>query len=131
MILEAAAFFCLTQLVYFEARNQEEPEAKRAVVYTALNRLRNSRWPDTACGVVRQKNQFTFYWDGKPEKVYEPEAWKDAEQAVHDALEFMPHENGGWTHYHHYSIKPKWSLSMLGGDRIGDHIFYYERRDVE
>ena len=129
MILEAAAMFCLTQLVYFEARNQE-PEAQRAVVYTALNRMNNSRWPDTACGVVRQKHQFTFYWDGKPEKVYEPEAWKEAEQAVREALEWSPHENSGFTHYHHYKIKPNWAEFMMGSTQIGDHIFYYEERDV-
>jgi len=131
MILEAAAIYCLTQLVYFEARS-EDAQAQRNVVYTALNRLHNSRWPNTACEVVRQKYQYTFYWDGKPERVHEPEAWKIAQQNVKDALKFYHTENSGFTHYHHYKIKaPFWVASMTGATRIGAHIFYYERRDVQ
>lgn len=127
MILEAAALYCLTQLVYFEARS-EDAQAQRNVVYTALNRLHHSRWPNTACEVVRQKHQYTFYWDGKPERVHEPEAWKAAQQSVKDALQFYHVENSGFTHYHHHSIPaPYWVASMTGATRIGAHVFYYEK----
>jgi spore germination cell wall hydrolase CwlJ-like protein len=51
---------CLTEAVYFEARG-EPYLGKLAVANVILNRTRLAdRFPDTVCGVIRQKGQFSY-----------------------------------------------------------------------
>ena len=68
---------CLAVAIYFEARS--EPIAGQlAVAQVVLNRVADERYPDTVCEVimegptypsghpVRDKCQFSFWCDGKP-----------------------------------------------------------------
>src|ERR687897_263864 len=60
---------CLTQAVYYEARNQSA-DGQRAVAQVVLNRVRHPSYPNSVCGVVFQGServtgcQFTFTCDG-------------------------------------------------------------------
>ena len=47
---------CLQQNIYFEAGNQSTL-GQVAVAWVTLNRMQDSRFPDTICGVVRQGQQ--------------------------------------------------------------------------
>jgi spore germination cell wall hydrolase CwlJ-like protein len=51
---------CLTDAVYFEARG--EPDlGKLAVANVILNRTKvTEKFPDTVCGVIKQKGQFSY-----------------------------------------------------------------------
>ena len=52
---------CMAEAVYFEARNQDIL-GQIAVAIVIRNRMKNKRWPSTACGVVRDGR----YWRGNP-----------------------------------------------------------------
>lgn len=46
---------------------------RRMVVDVILNRVDDPDWPDTIEGVITQRYQFSSYWDGGMERVYEPD----------------------------------------------------------
>lgn len=54
-----------------EAGNQDL-EGKRLVVDVILNRVDDKDWPNTIKEVIEEPIQFSSFWDGGMEKVYEP-----------------------------------------------------------
>ena len=123
-----ASFLCAALAVYYEARNQP-PEGQRQVVHVIQNRVDHWGFPDTVCEVVKERHQFSFYWDGKPERPRDKRAWKAAQQAVIDAYDH-PYENMGATHYHATYVQPYWSADFYELGQIGDHIFYADHKDI-
>lgn len=55
----------LAKMAWGEARG-ESVTHQAAVMWTALNRVDDDRWPDTVYGVVTQPNQFTGYRRSNP-----------------------------------------------------------------
>lgn len=57
---------CLTDNIYFEARN-EPVKGQKAVAIVTMNRVNAPEFPSTACGVVKQQDrsicQFTWWCD--------------------------------------------------------------------
>jgi len=125
--------YCLTQNVYFEARNQSTL-GQIAVARVTLNRVNNPQYPNTICGVVWQDKQFSWTHDGKsdePGETYlEQKAWKHAEQVAHDALvdvvlqKIDPVE--GSVMFHADYVTPGWADAYDKVVSIDDHIFYKE-----
>ena len=126
---------CLVQTIYFEARG-ESFIGQLAVANVILQRLNNKSFPDTICKVVRSgrywkgnpiKNKCAFsYWcDGKSERMYDYNAYDIAIEVTNLALEgvtlSLVKES---THYHAFYVKPGWSFKMKQVTRIGKHIFY-------
>ena len=83
---------CLAENVYHEARNQ--PLAgQMAVISVTINRVNDDRFPNSICEVVKQgphrpswkgtgemipirhKCQFSWYCDGKSDKIYDEETY--------------------------------------------------------
>ena len=122
------AFLCLSLAVFWEARG-EDPSGQRAIVHVVQNRVAHGAWPNDACAVIKQKNAFSFYWDGKDENPKDAKAWAEAQRAVREAWQ-NPWENMGATHYHADYVSPAWSRSanMTRLGKIGRHIFYVEER---
>ena len=58
--------------VQAEAGNQSLT-GRRMVVDVILNRVDDPDWPDTIEGVITQRYQFSSYWDGGMDRVYEPD----------------------------------------------------------
>ena len=123
--------YCLQQNVYFEARNQSEL-GKRAVAWVTLNRVDDSRYPDTICEVVWQKSQFSWTKDGKSdvpsENIIEQRAWKRAEQVVESVL-FKYYSGadkliGDAVMFHADYVSPYWMTHYEEVATIDDHIFY-------
>lgn len=134
---------CLQQNIYFEARNQSV-EGKVAVAWVTLNRMESGRYPDTICGVVKQghkdsngnmirnKCQFSWYCDGKSDKVssnvLEQRAWEDAGLVAEVVLldwargQTSPVEEA--TMYHAEYVDPFWSSSYEVVAKVDSHIFY-------
>lgn len=127
---------CLANLIFHEARG-EDRQWRIAVAYVAVNRKNHpSRWPDTICGVVHQKNskgvaQFSFVAD---------QPWvdmdDDAEAASYlDALEIaegvltgsLPDNSRGATHYYVFQgkskVNPIWAPKLTHLFYGGDHRF--------
>jgi spore germination cell wall hydrolase CwlJ-like protein len=135
----AAATFCLAKAIYYEARG--EPLAGRlAVGRVILNRVKSRFYPNSVCDVVyqnahlRNRCQFSFACDGKPDMPRHMRAWADAVKLSEELLcrngqTCKPTYVGGQinisTHYHATYVKPRWSKAMPRTGRIGQHIFYF------
>lgn len=99
-----------------EAGNQSL-EGKRLVVDVILNRVddRSGTWSDDIAGVISQKNQFTSYWDGRMDKVWEPS--EETYEAVRMELEERSHPGV------YYFREGAWSDYGTRWKKIGDHYF--------
>jgi spore germination cell wall hydrolase CwlJ-like protein len=123
------ALLCLTQTVYFEARGRPEKDL-RAVAHVVLNRVRHRRFPGTICGVVRQGGargpcQFSWYCDGRSDKMRDGSERRRAEQVASAALAGSSQDpTGGAQFFHNQSVSPSWSRRLKRTVRIGPHTFY-------
>ena len=138
MILETA-LMCMAFNIYHEANNQSML-GQIAVGQVVMNRVEDSRFPDTVCEVVKQavtykgtdkpvlhKCQFSWYCDGKKDEPnYDSKAWSKAlKYAVvvlggNITLDFTE----GATHYHATYVRPAWAKTKTRTTRIDRHIFY-------
>jgi|TARA_R100000081_G_C4800709_1_gene164015 spore germination cell wall hydrolase CwlJ-like protein len=134
------AFDCLAQNIYFEARSESQA-GMIAVAQVTMNRVKHPRYPNTVCEVVKQgptytwaehfpvrnKCQFSWFCDGKSDKIREPEIWKKAKMVAGVVLAMpdqVPNVVEDATHYHAYYVKPHWADHLEKITRIDSHIFY-------
>ena len=131
-------FHCLASNIYWEARNQPL-EGKIAVAQVTLNRVENSKYPNTICGVVTQTRyypsgridlhscQFSWYCDGKKDEPIETWgfSYEESLNLVVDFLENRPMDlTDGSTHYHSVKVEPYWTSGLHKTTQIEEHIFY-------
>tara|TARA_R100001132_G_C3240174_1_gene71245 strand:- start:116 stop:580 length:465 start_codon:yes stop_codon:yes gene_type:complete len=129
---------CLAEAMYFEARDQGTL-GMLAVGVVIQNRVDHPKYPGTICGVVRQgrywngnpirdKCQFSYWCDGRPERPAEKEAWEEAESIakllLRTEVDVVGLEHA--THYHATWVTPRWSKFLEPCSKIGQHIFYAE-----
>ena len=126
----AQALECLTQAVYYEARNQSD-DGQRAVAQVVLNRVRHPAYPNNVCGVVFQGServtgcQFSFTCDGSMYRAIEPGAWDRAQGIARAALSGSVYRPVGLAlNYHTTAIRPYWAPSLVRQAVVGAHIFY-------
>lgn len=127
--------WCLAAAVYFEARG-EPYRGQVGVAQVVMNRVEHRLYPDTICGVVfqnqtwRNRCQFSFACDGRPERVNEQEPWRQAREIADKvtAGSLYLAEVADATHYHASYVYPHWAPRMSKITRIGLHIFYRFRR---
>ena len=126
------ALMCLAMAIYFEARS-EPVVGQFAVAEVIVNRVDSPRFPDEVCAVVQQDLgpeawdcQFSFYCDGRPEKIDDERAWAVAQAIARDVLEVpnAPDVTGGALFYHTVDVSPKWSRDMRETAVYGRHIFF-------
>jgi N-acetylmuramoyl-L-alanine amidase len=129
---------CLATNIYHEARN-EGLTGQRAVAWATLNRVNSNRYPNTICEVVyqaelkengipyRNKCQFSWYCDGKPDDVSDQAAWNVAVKIAEEVKASYGNEtdptNGAFMYHAHY-VTPYWASSYERQVRIDSHIFY-------
>ncbi|MBI1398772.1 MAG: cell wall hydrolase [Hyphomonas sp.] len=128
---------CMAQAVYYESA-REPLEGQLAVAEVISNRMRDHRYPDTACGVVFQGAtrttgcQFTFTCDGAMKTKPKGENWERAKRiAAHVLMGLNEERTGGATHYHATYVDPLWNSGLIQTDKIGMHIFYRFPRGSE
>jgi len=130
------ALLCLALNVYHEARNQPTV-GQLAVAQVVMNRVKDSRYPNTVCGVVRQgkhytggqpirnRCQFSWYCDGKSDQMRNLDA---ADKAITIAKYVLAGNTDGMfdgaTHYHTDQVFPNWASYKTFIVKINDHIFY-------
>ena len=127
---------CLAKNIYFESRNQST-KGQIAVAYVTLNRVKDPRFPDSVCSVVTQakkdrkgkplknKCQFSWYCDGKPDKMVELEEKQKAIEIAKNTLSgHYKDVTNGATHYHSTEVSPKWRKKFTKVAAIEDHVFY-------
>lgn len=115
---------CIAMAVYFEARG-ESTLGQRAVSEVILNRVSDPRWPSSACGVVKQPRQFSFYKEGSKYKT-DASLYARAEAIARGAMDGDT-LNTGALYYHTTASQPVWrhDLEVLG--TIGRHVFYIDK----
>ena len=147
--------YCLAQNIYFEAKS--EPLAGQyAVADVVLNRVNDTRYPNTICEVVREgpikeswktkqdttlsdderiyyprKNrcQFSWFCDGLPDEPKDREAFEGSVLIARAVLDGKTHDlTNSATHYHSIDVNPTWSYYYKKTIRIEDHIFYKKGR---
>jgi N-acetylmuramoyl-L-alanine amidase len=124
---------CLALNVYFEARGEPEP-GRYAVAEVTMNRVASSRYPDTVCGVVYEKN-----WDALRKRYVSAFSWTEFEsqpepsgkqwdraRKIAEQVYFgrSKPKLAGATHYHAKYIRPSWARHQIPVARIGNHVFY-------
>ena len=128
---------CLVEAVYFEARS-ETFIGKLAVANVILERMHNKSFPNTICGVVKQgrywegkpvrnRCQFSYWCDGKPETIANINALEEVVKVVQLTLDgVMLRDTLKATHYHAVYVSPSWAVSkeFVLMDTVGEHIFY-------
>ena len=128
---------CMATAIYFEARG-EPMVGQVAVAQVIMSRVYDERYPDTVCDVVKQgyyyswdktipirdKCQFSFWCDGKPETIKDEDAYFWATEVAQAVMVGTLYDTTqGATHYHAYYVQPSWSKKFTQTVRINEHIF--------
>jgi spore germination cell wall hydrolase CwlJ-like protein len=125
--------------LYHEAGNQSMI-GQMAVGQVVLNRVADTRFPDTVCEVVKQavtykksdkpirwKCQFTWYCDGKKDEPdFDSRTWRLAldHASILITKKILLDITEGATHYHATYVRPAWAKTKTRTTRIDRHIFY-------
>ena len=144
--------YCLAENIYHEASG-ESLEGKAAVASVTLNRVNDSRFPDTVCGVTKYATAFrdtggripemykcaySWYCDGKSDTVplvvggkvnpFNVDAFHDSVSIAVLALGGVIADNtNGATHYYNPRIvrqKPTWADIYPPVAEVGNHVFH-------
>lgn len=131
---------CLADNIYHEAGI--EPEVgKYAVAHVTMNRLKDERFPDTICGVVKERKRVSsignrtvvcqFSWYCLPVRhARDSETYKEAMRIalfVYANYEHLKDVTHGALFYHADYVQPNWK-NLVKVTTIGRHIFYIENQ---
>ena len=138
MLIETA-LMCLALNTYHEAKNQSMI-GQVATAQVVMNRVADSRYPNTVCEVVKQgpkykgsdvpvrhKCQFSWFCDGKSDEPRrDSKEWRMAQEYARIVLSgrIVLDVTEGATHYHATYVKPSWARTKTRTTRIESHIFY-------
>ena len=138
MLIETA-LMCLALNTYHEAKNQSMI-GQVATAQVVMNRVADSRYPNTVCEVVKQgpkykgsdvpvrhKCQFSWFCDGKSdEPKLDSKEWFKAKDYARIVLSgrIALDVTEGATHYHATYVRPAWAKTKTRTTRIEKHIFY-------
>lgn len=130
---------CLAENIYFEAAY--EPEVGQlAVAFVTMNRVKSGRFPDTICGVVKQKTgptcQFSWWCETKPYVMSTNHVLTRTNNPVYNRIQdmavnfYLNHDrmkdpSKGALYYHADYVNPGWKLPK--NIQIGRHIFYGDK----
>ena len=128
---------CMALNIYYEARGSNLAD-KAAVADVVLNRVNDTRYPNTVCEVVKQglqdangnmrrnKCQFSWYCDGKADNPQNQDLYVEAQSIAWNMVEEGKYRGitEGATHYHATYVNPRWASTLQLVGRIGAHIFY-------
>ncbi len=114
---------CLAGTVYFESKG-ESLAGQLAVARVVMARAASSRFPNSICGVVYQRRQFSFIRGGKMPRINTGgRHWRNAVAIAKIAT------NDGWKSpvegalfFHARYVSPGWRLKRMA--TIDNHIFY-------
>ncbi|RTR05944.1 cell wall hydrolase [Halomonas nitroreducens] len=123
---------CLARSIYWEARGEDVADME-AVANVVMNRLGDSGFPDTVCGVVRQGSeqgacQFSWWCDGRVDEADEDSAYAQAKEIARRALnQQLGDRTGGALYFHHRSVRPSWAAEFAKTVDVGGFAFYRPR----
>ena len=123
------AIICLARTIYWESRG-EDSAGMEAIANMVMNRVGHEGFPKTICGVVKQGHeqgacQFSWWCDGRPDKVQEQEPYARAKEIARKALNGeLEDRTHGAIYFHHQRSAPSWAKEYIETAKVGEHIFY-------
>tara|TARA_R110000772_G_scaffold6696_5_gene23374 strand:- start:1482 stop:1994 length:513 start_codon:yes stop_codon:yes gene_type:complete len=133
---------CLSMNIYHEARGQSIA-GQMAVALVTINRMKDTRYPNTICEVVmegptrvswndnskeypiKHRCQFSWFCDGLSDTVKDFDTFmKITKLADIIITQLVIDITDGATHYHADYVKPGWAATKTRTTKIDDHIFY-------
>ena len=115
---------CMASAIYFEA-GHEKLTGQLAVGRVIVERSRSGRFPDSYCGVVYQRAQFSFvHGNAMPTIKTNSAAWRNSvamARIAHEGSWQSPAE--GALFFHSVHVSPNWAHRTRVA-RIDNHIFY-------
>ena len=115
---------CMASAIYFEA-GHEKLTGQLAVGRVIVERSRSGRFPDSYCGVVYQRAQFSFvHGNAMPVIKTNSAAWRNSvamARIAHEGSWQSPAE--GALFFHSVHVSPNWAHRTRVA-RIDNHIFY-------
>jgi spore germination cell wall hydrolase CwlJ-like protein len=140
--------YCLAENIYYEAKG-EDIRGQFAVASVTLNRAKDSRFPNTICGVVQQSARsritnglvcaFSWYCENDKKGKEIPVKNRDGSinQTVVDQFQVasivaitvlgggVEDNTKGATHFHNpFTSNPAWKNELTKTMRVGNHDFY-------
>ena len=131
---------CLAENIYFEAA-REPRKGQIAVAFVTLNRVNSGRFPDTICGVVKQRDsstcQFSWYCEAKSHFISQNKLLTKTSNSLYNEIHelatyfYVNHDlledpSNGALFYHADYVNPGWP-NMIRTAVVGRHIFYQRR----
>ena len=116
---------CLAENAYFEAGNQST-KGKVAVTNVVMNRVKDERFPKSACAVVYQKSrgvcQFSWVCEGN-KRIRNMAVFAESKRVAENVyLGNILDVTKGAKFYHANYVNPNWGMRRV--TQIGAHIFY-------
>ncbi len=114
---------CLAEAVYFEARGTGE-KGTLAVAQVVVNRAKSPKFPNTICGVVADRCQFSYRCDGRSDVLSVAEDRRQAVETARKALSGAPDITNGALFFHAARMPPGWFNTLDRVGQFGGNIFY-------
>ena len=125
---------CLTKNIFYEA-GAEPFEGKVAVANVTINRVQDTRYPKTICGVVQEKTvvnrkvvcQFSWVCERPFTMSTVNDKYKEASRVAKLVLlkgYHIPRLDNSFN-FHATSVSPNWRKPQVA--KIGNHVFYSDR----
>jgi spore germination cell wall hydrolase CwlJ-like protein len=115
---------CLAEALYFEARGTGAA-GKEAVGHVVLNRMKNREFPNTVCGVISDRCQFSYRCDGRPDTLADAASRARAFRTAETVLGGTPDITSGALFFHSARVKnPGWFNTRQRVGTFGGNVFY-------
>jgi len=114
---------CLAEAVYFEARGTSD-KGQKAVAHVVVNRAKSPKFPDSVCGVIADKCQFSYKCDGRPDVLANPSDRERALELARQVLSGASDITQGALFFHAASMEPGWFNTRPKVGAFGGNIFY-------
>jgi len=118
---------CMVRNLHHEARG-ENSKGMVAVANVVMNRANHPNFPQTVCGVIYER--FQFSWVGKVKPVVVSRADDTAKLIAYEAVvnKTLKDNTGGALFFHATYSRFTWNTSkVIVTRKVGDHIFYKYR----
>lgn len=116
-----SSFQCLICNCHLET-GVESPAGKLAVGKVVMTRVGMSSYPNSVCGVIYQRSQFSWTLSRKTRNsTVSGGAYRQCYDVMKKAYQFRGHYA---SHYHADYVWPAWRRRCKGKFVIGTHIFY-------
>lgn len=123
-VVDQKELLCLQKNIYYEARG-EGMTGMKAIAAVTMNRVNDSRFPNSVCKVVYQRSQFSWTANGG-HKVTDKTAWQRAGVIAMRALNgTLNNPIKKAQYFHNRSVRPGWASRMRHVVTIGGHKFFY------